>query len=153
TFKLTYDAGDALEAERVANKLAELFIQNASAKHEQKTDDAAKVIDDQLDALTKRIEQQSQKIHDYKTKTVHALPDHYDDNIRGIDASKEQVLDRETKISDERAKRASIEKELQDLEAKGVLEQPTVHERTPDEIKLDDLKLRLSELQTRYTPE
>jgi polysaccharide biosynthesis transport protein len=152
TFTLTYDSQDRYEAMNVTNKLAEAFVKAASAKHEEKTDDAAKVIDDELDSLTNRIQNESKKIHDYKTTAVHALPDHIDDNLRGIESAKDRIQDRETKIVEEVAKKASIEKEIIDLEAKGVLDQPIVHEKTPDEIKLDELRFHLTELQTRYTP-
>jgi len=151
SFQLTYDTGDRSEAMNVANTLANMFVEKASAKSEQKTAETASVIDGQVDALKKRMEQQSKQIHDYKAKTVHALPDHIDDNIRAADTAREQVQDRETKISEEEAKKASIQRELQDLEAKGVLDQPVVHEKTSDEVKLDELKLQLADLQTRFT--
>ncbi|HEY2381689.1 MAG TPA: polysaccharide biosynthesis tyrosine autokinase [Terriglobia bacterium] len=151
TFTLTYDSGDRYEAMNVANKLAEVFVRDASAKHEQKTNDASKVIDDQLSALTKHIEGESKQIHDYKTTAVHALPDHLDDNIHAVDNAKDQIQDRQTKITDEEAKKASIEDQLKDLEAKGVLDQPMIHEKTPNEVKLDELRIQLAQLQTRYT--
>jgi polysaccharide biosynthesis transport protein len=153
TFTLTYDSGDRYEAMNVTNTLAEAFVRDASAKHEQKTDEAAKVIDDQLNALNHRIEDQSIQIHKYKTDAVHALPDHIDDNLRDIDAAKDQIQDRETKISEEQAKKASIERQLADLESKGVLDQPIVREKTVDETKLDELKIHLGELETQFTPQ
>ncbi len=151
SFQLTYDSGDPSEAMNVANTLADMFVERASAKSEQKTAETASVIDDQVDALKKRMEQQSRQIHDYKSKAVHALPDHMDDNIRAADTAREQLQDRETKIAEEEAKKASIQRELQDLESKGVLDQPLVREKTTDETKLDELKLQLADLQTRFT--
>lgn len=153
TFFLTYDSRDPHEAMEVTNTLAEAFVKNASAKNEHKTVEAAKVIDDQLDALNKRIEDQSKQIHEYKTKQVRALPDHIDDNYRGIESTKEQIQDRETKITEEQAKKASVAQLIADLEAKGVKDQPMVHEKTPDETKLDELRAHLSDLQTRFTPQ
>ena len=153
TFFLTYDSRDPHEAMEVTNSLAEAFVKNASAKNEHKTVEAAKVIDDQLDALNKRIEDQSKQIHEYKTKQVRALPDHINDNYRGIESTKEQIEDRQTKITEEQAKKASIQQLIGDLEAKGVKDQPMVHEKTPDEIKLDELRAHLSDLQNRFTPQ
>lgn len=151
TFTLTFDSLDRHEAMAVTNGLAEAFVKAASAKHEQKTDDAAKVIDDELETLTKHLDDQSKQIHDYKTATVHALPDHIDDNLHAITSSTERIQERQTKISEELAKKAMIEGQLSDLEAKGVLDQPIVHEKTSDETKLDELKLHLADLQTRFT--
>jgi polysaccharide chain length determinant protein (PEP-CTERM system associated) len=152
-FQLTYESGDAHDAMIVTNKLGELFAEKASAKREQKTSEEAKVIDEQLDALKRRQEGKSKEMHDYKTKAVHALPDHIDDNLRGIEESKHQIQDLDTKIAEEEAKKSSNERELKDLESKGVLDQPLIHEKTADDTKLDELRLQLSELQTRYTAE
>lgn len=151
SFQLSYEAGDRNDAMNVTNKIAQLFVMNASAKREQKTTEAAGVIDDQLEALKQRMEQQSRQIHDYKSKAVHALPDHIDDNIRGVDSAKDQIQEKETKIAEEQARKATIQRELKDLESKGVLEQPVVREQTPDEKKLEELRIQLAELQTRYT--
>ncbi len=153
SFQLTYDDGDRYDAMNVTNKLADLFVKDASAKREHKTAEAAGVIDDQLEALKKRQEVKSTEMHDYKKKAVHALPDHYDDNLRQIDSAKDQIRDRDTKIAEEEAKKSTIQKELQDLEAKGVLEQPIIHEKTPDEMKLEDLRFQLAQNETRYTSE
>src|SRR5262245_55797349 len=153
SFQLTYQTGDRSDAMNVTNKLAELFVQTASAKREQKTSEAASVIDEQLDALKKRLEQQSRQMHDYKSKAVNELPDHIDDNLHAIGSTRQQILERQTKIAEEEAKKSSIQRELQDLEAKGVLEQPIVHERTADDVKLGELRIQLAELQTKYTPQ
>ena len=55
-------------------------------------------------------------------------------------------------IAEEEAKRAAIQKQLQDLEAKGVLDQPNVAEKTTTEAKLEELRISEKELETRYTP-
>src|SRR5215813_11243082 len=151
SFQLTYETGDRYDAMNVTNKLAELFVHRASAEREQKTTEAATVIDDQLDALKQRIETQSRQMHEYKSKAVNALPDHMDDNLRNIESTRAQILERETKIAEEEAKKAASQRELQDLESKGVLDQPVVHEKTADDTKLEELQIKLAELQTKYT--
>src|SRR5262249_48980689 len=104
-------------------------------------------------ALTKRIDEQSKEIHDYKTSAVHALPDHIDDNIKALEAAKGAIEEFRGKIAEEQARKATIEGQLADLESKGGLDQPIVHEKTPDEAKLDELQIALSELETRFTPQ
>ncbi len=152
TFQVSYDAGDRFEAMNVANKLAELFVRQASAKHEQKTEEAASVIDNELDALKKRLDEQSRRLHDYKSATVNVLPEHMLENMHVVDELRDAARDLEGKINDEDAKRTSVQKQIDELEAKGVLDQPLVHEKTPDEAKLDELRLSEQELLTKYTP-
>jgi succinoglycan biosynthesis transport protein ExoP len=152
-FQVTFDAGERHDAMNFTNKLADLFIQKASAKRDQKTEDAQSVIEDQVEALKKRMEAQSKEIHEFKTNNVTALPEHIDDNLRGVESTKTEMRDRETKINEELAKKISIEAEMKDLESKGILEQPVVQEKTTDETKLGELRLQLGELETRYTPQ
>src|SRR5262249_40548056 len=132
SFQVTYDSGDRNDAMNIANRLAEMFVRKASAQRQQKTDENATAIDEEIEALKRRMESQSRQMHDYKSKTVHALPDHMDDNLRAIESAREQIRDRETKVAEEQAKKASIEREIQDLESKGVLDQPVVYQKTPD---------------------
>jgi uncharacterized protein involved in exopolysaccharide biosynthesis len=68
TFQLAYDGPDRYETMNVANKLAELFVKQASAKHERKNEEATTVITDQIQALTKRLDQQGKVLHDYKSQ-------------------------------------------------------------------------------------
>jgi succinoglycan biosynthesis transport protein ExoP len=151
-FKVSYESGDRYDARNVTNTLVEEFVRQASAKHEEKAGEQAAVIDTELDALRKRMEDQSKKLHDYKSKTVHILPEHMLENMRVVDDLKDQLRDREEKISLEESRRTTIQRQIDDLEAKGVLEQPMIHEKTADELKLEDLKLQEKQLATRYTP-
>src|SRR5436190_870547 len=60
SFQLTYEAPDRSDAMNVTNKLSELFVVSASASSQQKTQDAASAIDDQLSALKGRLESRIQ---------------------------------------------------------------------------------------------
>jgi polysaccharide biosynthesis transport protein len=151
SFQIAFDAADPYDAMNVTNRLSELFIQRASANRVQKNQDAATVIDDQLNALKQRLETQSQALHSYKQKSVAALPDHIDDNIRAVDSLKAEYRDRATKIAEEEARRTTIQNQLQELQSKGVLDQAVVLEKSPEEIKLDELRSKEKELVARYT--
>jgi succinoglycan biosynthesis transport protein ExoP len=66
---------------------------------------------------------------------------------------KEDYEDRTTKIAEEEARRTTIKTQLEELESKGVLDQPVVSEKSPEETKLDELKQKQKELVARgYTP-
>src|SRR6267143_2454791 len=65
TFQLTYDGLDRYEAMNVTNKLAQLLVQEASANHEQKDEDAESVINEQIDAVKKRLEKQGRELQEY----------------------------------------------------------------------------------------
>jgi succinoglycan biosynthesis transport protein ExoP len=153
SFQLTYDSLDRYEAMNVANNLADLLVQEASAKHEQKDEEAESVINDQIQNVTKRLEQQGKQLRDYKAQIAHELPDHYEDNLRQAEDLQNQYQSRATRIAEEEATRTSIQRQIQDLEAKGILDEPASYEKTPVETKLDELRIAESELEGRYTPD
>ncbi|HYR41488.1 MAG TPA: AAA family ATPase [Terriglobia bacterium] len=153
TFQLTYDGLDRYEAMNVTNKLAQLLVQETSENHEQKDEQAESVINDQLDALKKRLEKQGKELQDYKGQVAHALPDHIDYNLRQAQELNFRYENLATKISEEEAKRTAIQKQIEALDAKGISDQPIVYEKTPAETKLDELRITESELETRYTPD
>lgn len=152
SFNITFDTTDRYDAMNATNKLAEVFVQRAAASRNEKDQEAAIVIDGQLDALKQRLETQSQELHAYKQKAVNALPDHIDDNIRAVDSLKTDYQERTTKIAEEEARKTTIQKQVDELEAKGVLDQPVVTEKSPDQARLDELRFKEKELVARYTP-
>lgn len=153
TFFVSYDGPDRYEVMNVTNRLAEQFIKQASANREQKVEDAATVIQGQLGSLRQRLEEQDRQIRQYKQQAVHELPEHVDTNIRALDDLRDRYRETTAKIADDEARRTQIINELKELEAKGVLEQPVIVEKTPAELRLEQLRIRLKELETRYTPQ
>src|SRR5213593_4994318 len=152
TFQLSYESPNRYEAMNVANKLAELLVEQASMKHEQTNEEAESVIATQIENLKKRLEQQGKELENYKSQVAHALPEHIDDNFRVANELQFQYQDRTAKIADEEARRTSIQEQIHDLEAKGVLDGQDVYEKTPAETKLDELRITERELETRYKP-
>src|SRR5207237_1870507 len=148
TFQLMYDGLDRYEAMNVTNKLADLLVREASANHEQKDEEAESVITDQIDALKKRLENQGKELQNYKAQVAHALPDHIDYNLRQAQELSFRFENLATKIAEEEAKRTAIQKQIEDLDAKGVSDQPIIYEKTPAETKLDELRIAESDLET-----
>jgi len=151
TFFISFEGASPKEVFAVTNKLADLFVQQASAKSDQKVTDARNIIDEQVNSLKQRLEQQDSEIRSYKQKAVNELPEHMDFNIKEVDSLKTQYEDRASKVSDEEAKKTMLTKQIAELEQQGVLSQPIVTEKTPTQAKLDDLHLKEKELATRYT--
>jgi polysaccharide chain length determinant protein (PEP-CTERM system associated) len=150
TFFISFEGDSPSEVHTVTNKLAALFVQQASAKSDQQITDARNIIDEQVNSLKERLEQQGQQIRSYKQRAVNELPEHMDFNIKEVDSLRAQYEDRVSKVADEEAKKTMLSKQIAELEQQGVLSQPIVTERTPSQIKLDDLRFREKELATRY---
>jgi len=151
TFTIAYDGDEPRQVADVANALARMFVDRASAKSDARVEDAKTIIQQQLDALKARLEEQDRQVRQYKQNAAHELPEHVDANIRVVDELQSQQLAVASKIADDEARRISIEKEMRELEAQGALDQPVFSEKTPNEARLDELRIRREELRTRYT--
>jgi polysaccharide biosynthesis transport protein len=150
TFSVGFEGDNPQEVANFTNKLSELFVNQASARQEQKTEDTQSIIQKQLDDLKGRLAEEDQKVRQYKQNAANELPEHVDDNIRAVDSLREQYQEIESKIADEQARHTSINKEMRELEAQGALDEPTIAEKTPAEVQLDTLRIKLDELKTRY---
>ena len=150
TFKVAFEGGSPQEVANVANKLAEEFVNRSTVKEERKTEDAQSIIQDQLNVVKERLAQEDQRVKQYKQNAAHELPEHVDANIRALDDLRNEYQTRGTKIADDEARLTSIQNELRQLEAQGALEKPVTVDKTPAEVQLDTLRIKLQELQTRY---
>jgi len=149
TFHISYEGGDPAEVMNVTNKVAELFTERASAKRDKKVADAKGVIDDELKTVKERLEKQDEAMRSYRQRAVNELPEHMDFNIKEVDSLRAQYEERTSRIGDEEAKRTTVSKQLRQLEDQGVLNQPMVTEKTPAEIRLDDLRMKEREFGSR----
>jgi polysaccharide chain length determinant protein (PEP-CTERM system associated) len=152
TFYISYEGTTGQEVANVTNRLAELFVTHASAKREQQAQQTSDIVRAELDALTQRLAEQDLQIKQYKQSAVNELPEHVDANIRMLDTLQHQFQTVSAKIADEQAHRTAALNEIRELEARGVLDTPIVVEKTPAEIRLEELRLKYAELQKRYTP-
>ncbi len=141
TFHVGFEGEDPQEVANVTNRLAGLFTERASQRRDQKTTDAKSAFDAQIETLKQRLEEQDKEMREYKQRAVNELPEHIDGNIKEVETFRAQYDDRTSKIADEEAKRTRIAKQIADLESQGVLKRPMIEEKTPQEAKLEELRI------------
>lgn len=152
TFHIFYEGRNPQEITDLTNKVAEAFVQRASAKHQEQVKDTKAVIDQQIDNLKAQLAEQDKQVRSYKERAVNELPQTLDSNMKMTESLKQQYDGITSKIADENAKRTTVAKEIAELENHKLLDQPVITQRTPDEDKLDALRIQLNELTTKYTP-
>jgi polysaccharide chain length determinant protein (PEP-CTERM system associated) len=152
TFHISYEGRNAQAVMDVINKAADAFVDRASAKHQEKVQDTKAVIDQQIDTLKSQLAQQDREVRTYKERAVNELPSTLDSNMKMAETLKQQYDGITSKIADDQAKKTMVAKEMAELENHGLLDQPVITQRTPNEDKLDALRLQEKELATKYTP-
>jgi polysaccharide biosynthesis transport protein len=153
TFHIVYEGSDPHDVMNVTNRLAERFVKEASATHQEVVKDTQGVIDQQIDALKAKLAAQDKEVRAYKERAVNELPQSQDSNMKMAESLQQQYDGITSRIADEQAKRTTVARQIADLESHGVQNQPMITEKTPEEIKLDELRIQEKELMTRYTPQ
>src|SRR5207244_1144058 len=95
---------------------------------------------------------QQEGLKAFKDQVSEELPERLATNLKLLETLQQQIQSKSDQISEAEAKRSSIASESKSLESQGVLEDEPLA-KTPSQIALDDLRLKLNQLRTKYTPE
>ncbi len=150
-FYIAFEGEDRYRVANVTNRLAELFIERALAVREKRAHEAAGVIESELERLRRRLAEQDEKIKQYKQRAIHELPEHMATNLRLIEMLQDQIQAKTELIANDEARRAALLEEMRQLEQQGALERRENKEKTVAEQRLEELRLKLKQLQASYT--
>jgi polysaccharide chain length determinant protein (PEP-CTERM system associated) len=151
-FSLGFESGNAELAAKIANRLAGLFVEQTSNLRGQIVERQDNALDAEVDRLRNQLSTQEEGLKSYKDRVSQELPEMLAANLKQLENAHQQILSKADQIAEAEARRSSIKEEMQALEKQGVLqEEPPA--RTSAQAALDDLRLKLNQLKTRYTPE
>jgi len=153
-FYIGYESADRHQAADVTNRIAELFVAQTSAKHQQQSNRETEVTETEVDRLRNKLTDLDSRIENYKQGAVEELPERVDSNLKQIEALQGQVQERTTAINNDESKRQGDILEMKDIEQKGMLNPPAdpVATKSQNQVQLDAAKAKLDGLRTRYTP-
>ncbi|WP_424194693.1 GumC family protein [Ampullimonas aquatilis] len=89
-FSLTFDNDSAANAQKIANELVSLFLNENLKNRQQKAEEASSFLGDEADRLSKQIESISKKISEFKRKNQGKLPE-----LNGINQQMSERADSE----------------------------------------------------------
>jgi succinoglycan biosynthesis transport protein ExoP len=151
-FYLGYEGANRQQTADVANRIAELFVAQTSARHELQTTRETQVTDSGVDRLRAKLVDLDSRIENYKQGAVEELPERADSNLKQIEVFQAQIQDRSTALASEDARRAGVVSEMTEIEKKGMLNLPVeAASKSANQIKLEDARLELEGLKARYT--
>jgi polysaccharide chain length determinant protein (PEP-CTERM system associated) len=84
-FELTFEDGDPKVAAAVANRLPELFAQEALKVRAEQAEQAQELFSDELAKLSREVALQEQKIGEFKLSHLGELPEQLESNMRGLE--------------------------------------------------------------------
>ncbi len=146
-FSIGFEGDDRKEAMDVTNRLADLLVERTSAASKQSASSASDFLKDEVERVKQKLDRQNDGIRAYQQRTSNELPTRLANDLKFLEGLQEQVRLKSDQISSEQARRTGILQEIQDLEGR-VTETPA---KSEDEAKLEEMRLKLKQLQTTYT--
>lgn len=156
-FKITYEHRDPRVCTDVANRVASLFIEQNTTSRERFLGDRAKFLEEQLAQAKAKLDEQEQKIQEFKQRNLGVLPEQRDSNFKLLEQLNQQLMANNDAINRAEQQRVYIETMLtqykmapktvkQRLGETAVTKAPTLVEK-----QLEDLKAHLADLRSKYT--
>jgi polysaccharide biosynthesis transport protein len=151
-FTVGFENGSPDVAARVANRLAGLFVDQTSSVRGQIVNQQDSALDAEVERLRNQVNAQEEGLRSYKDRVAQELPERMDSNLKALENLHQQIQNKADQIAQAEARRSSIQEEMHALEKQNALqEEPPA--KTPTQTALDDLRLKLAQLKTRYTAE
>jgi polysaccharide chain length determinant protein (PEP-CTERM system associated) len=151
-FNVGFENGNPELSAKVANRLAGLFVEQTSTLRGQIFEQQDSALDAEVDRLRNQLNAEEEGLKNYKERVSQELPERLDSNLKALENIHQQIQSKTDQIAQAEARRSSIKEEMQVLEKQGVL-QEEAPAKTSAQVALDDLRLKLAQLKTRYTAE
>jgi polysaccharide chain length determinant protein (PEP-CTERM system associated) len=154
-FTVAYTASDPHTAAAVANRLADLYVQENLKFRERQAAGTTEFLEGQLREVRERLQVQERRIADYKEKYIGELPEQNEANLRTMDRLQAQL-----QLAHENGRRANerrqlITQSLADIDQTSGMTAagggPNVTPADSAAARLNLLKQELAQMQTRYS--
>ena len=151
-FYVGFEGAQPQQVMQVANRLATLFVERTSDLHGERVAQVDSLLDAEVDRLRTQLRAQEEGLRNYKQSVAQELPDRLAANLKWLENLQQQAQSKSDLIAEAQARRLAVADEIVALKNQGALEADQ-RQKTTNETTLDDLRLKLRQLKTRYTAE
>ena len=151
SFHVGFRDKDPEQAAIIANRLAELFVNQTAGAQTRTVTQTTNLLQEGLVTLRGRLAGQLERIQNYKERVGGALPERLDRNLKAIELLDDRLREANTRIAADQAARATVVNEMASLEKRGALEPAVSKDQTAGERELDKARLELARLRAKYT--
>ena len=151
-FYVGFEGDQAQQAMQVANRLATLFVDRTSDLRGQRVAQVDTFLDAEVERLRAQLRAQEEGLKTYKQSMAQDLPDRLAANLKLLDTLQQQARSKSDQITENQARRLAVADEMMALKNQGALDNRQ-RQKTANDTALDDVRLKLRQLKTRYTAE
>src|SRR5215469_7133991 len=152
SFYIGYESSSPELAAQVTNRLASIFADRTSTLRTEIVRQEDSVLNAEVGRTRTQLADAEDALKNYKERTSKQVPERFTANVKQLEDVQAQIQARTDKITEADARRASIQEEMSALEKQGVLKQEPPA-KTAAQIALDDKRMKLNQLKSRYKPE
>jgi polysaccharide biosynthesis transport protein len=154
-FTVAFSAGSPQTAQQVTSELTHLFIDQNLESRQQQSEDTTKFLEDQLETARKSLEEQEEKVRQFKGQHVGELPTQLGSNLQILAGLQSQLQAEEDALNTAKQQKVYLEtmiNQYRSLQSSG----KSLGGGTPTglaavEADLERLKAQLADLSSRYT--
>jgi polysaccharide chain length determinant protein (PEP-CTERM system associated) len=161
SFRISYVSEDPKVAQKVAGRLASLFIEENSLDRENRADSTNSFLESQLQEAERQLAERERKLEDYKRRHSGELPTQLESNLQAIQNVQMQLQSLSESLNRARERKLLFERQIADARMfpQGVAPaQPVVSGQESTTIlstaqQLDLARTRLEAMRLRYKPD
>jgi polysaccharide chain length determinant protein (PEP-CTERM system associated) len=116
SYKVTYDAGDPDQAQRILNRVTQVFVEENSKSGAMRAQDTSEFITLQLSASEKRLNELEARLREAKEAYMGRLPEQTNANIQMVGAMQRQLEAATAALRTEQDRLSSIERQIDAME-------------------------------------
>lgn len=154
-FRITYEGNNPQTVQRVAARLANLYIDENLRMREEHATGTTEFMEGELDKARRQLETLEGKVQEFKKAYMGELPEQQATNMSLLDGYQAQLRATTTSLSRAMERKMLLDKQAAEIRSTRVAaaNQAGTQPATSPTVRLQQLETQLSELRGRYTDE
>lgn len=145
TFRIWYEGPDRVQAADVANKVAEIFIQENTSARLLQARNTTEFLDTQMERMKEQLEEHEARIARFKQQHMGELPEQRESNLRTLEALQGRLRTNSEGLTRARDRRLTLESQLDGMPSAAADVNQVARQLEQEQARLQDLLTRYTE--------
>jgi polysaccharide chain length determinant protein (PEP-CTERM system associated) len=143
-FSLAYEGKEPAVVQQIANVLASLYLEENLRVREQQTTGASKFLEDEMKSVQASLAGLDAKLAVFKQKNLNSLPELSQTNLQELDRTEREIDQMNDRLRTLKQQEGYLQTQLASIPSDSA---------TSDKTRLQELRVKLVELKSRYSDE
>lgn len=155
-FHIGYSSNKKDEVARIANEIAHMFIEENLKAREDQSSGTAQFLDDQMTVTRRKLDETDAELQNIKSRNIFDLPESKSYHMEALATLRGQIQTIKDKLSQDQRDKSMLQSMMYSGGTAPTLDVESGDNNeslSPDEVHVQKLETKLSELRVRYGPE